>query len=59
LPINVVQGERRAGDPSTLIASSDKAKAILKWNPKHTDISQIIQTAWVWHKKHLNGYLDK
>jgi len=59
LPINVVQGERRAGDPSILIASSDKAKAVLKWNPKHTEISQIIQNAWVWHKNHPNGYLDK
>jgi len=59
LPINVVQGKRRAGDPSILIASSDKAKAILKWDPKHTDISQIIQNAWVWHKNHPNGYLDK
>lgn len=31
---NVKIGDRRAGDPSTLIASSDKAKRVLGWNPK-------------------------
>ncbi|WP_112182308.1 MULTISPECIES: UDP-glucose 4-epimerase GalE [Paraliobacillus] len=49
-------GERRAGDPSTLIASSEKAKTILKWEPKKTEINRIIQDAWRWHQKHPNGY---
>ncbi len=30
---------RRAGDPSTLIASSDKAQKTLGWKPKRTDIN--------------------
>lgn len=47
---------RRAGDPSTLIASSDKAKSILGWNPKYADLETIIDTAWRWHKGHPNGY---
>ncbi len=58
LPVNILLGERRSGDPSVLIASSDKAKAILKWEPKHSDISQIIGSAWNWHKNHPEGYLD-
>ncbi|WP_182200832.1 UDP-glucose 4-epimerase GalE [Paraliobacillus salinarum] len=49
-------GERRAGDPSTLIASSAKAKEILDWNPKRTNINQIIEDAWNWHKNHPQGY---
>ncbi len=49
-------GERRAGDPSTLIASSDKAKKILGWNPKRTNIQQIIEDAWNWHENHPHGY---
>lgn len=47
---------RRAGDPSTLIASSEKAKDILGWKPKFDDLETIITTAWNWHKNHPNGY---
>lgn len=47
---------RRAGDPAILVASNDKAKKILGWNPTHTDIETIISTAWKWHSTHPNGY---
>ncbi|MGX7200193.1 UDP-glucose 4-epimerase GalE [Enterococcus nangangensis] len=50
---------RRAGDPSILVASADKAKAILGWQPQHTDVEDIIQTAWNWHVSHPKGYNDK
>lgn len=49
---------RRAGDPSKLVASSEKAKTILGWQPQMTDIKQIIKTAWDWHVNHPNGYED-
>lgn len=49
-------GERRPGDPAILIASSDKAKSTLHWNPTRTSIGKIIQDAWNWHAKHPNGY---
>lgn len=48
--------ERRAGDPARLIASSDKARQVLLWNPEHADLEEIISTAWNWHKNHPNGY---
>ncbi|EFS02163.1 UDP-glucose 4-epimerase [Listeria seeligeri FSL S4-171] len=54
IPAEVVA--RRAGDPGILIASSDKAKEILGWEPKYTDIKDIIATAWKWHESHPNGY---
>ncbi|TGB03438.1 UDP-glucose 4-epimerase GalE [Halobacillus salinus] len=57
--IPAVMGERRAGDPSKLIASSEKAKAVLGWNPARTSIHQIIEDAWRWHQKRPNGYDDK
>ena len=47
---------RRAGDPSTLIASSEKAKAVLNWNPKYTKVETIISDAWRFHLSHPNGY---
>ena len=49
-------GERRAGDPSILIASSDKAKQKLGWNPTRTSITKIIEDAWNWHSTHPEGY---
>ncbi|AUJ23401.1 MULTISPECIES: UDP-glucose 4-epimerase GalE [Virgibacillus] len=49
-------GKRRAGDPSTLIASSHKAKEILGWNPKRTLITKIIEDAWNWHVGNPDGY---
>lgn len=51
-------GERRLGDPGVLIASSEKAKNILGWNPAKTNIEQIIKDAWNWHSNHPNGYED-
>ncbi|MEN8698081.1 UDP-glucose 4-epimerase GalE [Bacillus infantis] len=47
---------RRSGDPSTLIASSQKAKTVLGWNPQRTSIKQIIEDAWSWHQAHPHGY---
>ncbi len=55
-PIPAKVETRRAGDPSTLIASSSKAKEILGWNPKFDDLQTIITTAWKWHRNHPNGY---
>jgi UDP-glucose 4-epimerase len=57
IDIQVKMGERRPGDPSTLIASSEKAKHVLGWNPTRTSVQQIIHDAWNWHQHHPDGYL--
>ena len=54
--IKTVIGDRRPGDPARLVASSEKAKKILGWNPKFTSIEKIIETAWNWHVKNPRGY---
>ncbi len=51
-------GERRAGDPAKLIASSDKAKKILHWTPRFSEVEKIIATAWNWHKNNPDGYKE-
>jgi len=43
--------ERRPGDPPVLIASSEKARRELGWNPTRTDMENIIRTAWNWHNQ--------
>lgn len=55
-PIPAKEEPRRAGDPSTLIASSDKAKSVLGWKPQFDDLETIISTAWNWHNSHPHGY---
>lgn len=52
-------GERRAGDPAKLIASSTKAKKVLGWNPTRTSIQKIIADAWNWHTTHPRGYEEE
>ena len=37
---------RRAGDPSTVVATNKYAKEILGWSPKYTDIDEIVRTTW-------------
>jgi len=44
--IAVKIGPRRPGDPPTLIASSKRAEAELGWCPAHTDLRDMVGTAW-------------
>jgi UDP-glucose 4-epimerase len=39
---------RRAGDPPTLVASSQRARDVLGWNPTRTDLAVIVGSAWEW-----------
>ena len=41
--------DRRPGDPDNLIASSERIKAVLGWEPKYTNVEDIIDSAWQWH----------
>lgn len=41
---------RRAGDPAVLVASKEKAKTILGWNPAYSSIEEILTDAWNWEK---------
>lgn len=52
LDIKREMGPRRLGDPATLVASADKAKEVLGWEPKYVDVEDIIQSAWNFHKTH-------
>lgn len=49
--IKVVECDRRPGDPSILVGSSDKAQKILGWSPQYPDLKQIISDAWQWHQR--------
>jgi UDP-glucose 4-epimerase len=42
--------ERRRGEPAFLIASAEKAKAVLGWTPQFSDLNILIDSAWKWHQ---------
>jgi UDP-glucose 4-epimerase len=47
---------RRPGDPAVLIATPEKIIRELGWSPRHSDIREIVRTAWEWHRRHPGGY---
>ncbi len=49
--INVIERDRRPGDPPVLVGSSDKARTVLGWQPQYADLTQILTHAWQWHQK--------
>jgi UDP-glucose 4-epimerase len=56
--IPVRMGPRRPGDPAVLIASSDKIKSELGWQPQFQDLGLIVESAWRWMRAHPDGYFD-
>ena len=57
-PILAVEKPRRAGDPPRLVAAAGKAMQELGWKPRFPQLDQIIATAWSWHERHPQGYVD-
>lgn len=49
--IPVIEEPRRPGDPAVLIASSEKIGKELGWKPEHTQLDNILQSAWKWHQQ--------
>ncbi len=54
--IPVVEQPRRAGDSARLVASPTKIKKELGWEPKNTNLQDILSSAWEWHTTHPHGY---
>lgn len=54
--ISTEAGPRRPGDPPILIASPDKIMRDLGWQPRHSELDRIIESAWRWRLAHPQGY---
>jgi UDP-glucose 4-epimerase len=54
--LDVRVGRRRPGDPAVLVASARKLARELKWKPRHSDLKNIIRSAWVWMQMYPKGY---
>ncbi|MGA2082524.1 MAG: UDP-glucose 4-epimerase GalE [Holophaga sp.] len=54
--IPVREEPRREGDPPVLVASAARIRQELGWEPAHSDLASIIQSAWDWRRSHPDGY---
>lgn len=55
---NVVETDRRPGDPPVLTADASKARRELGWSTDYAELEKIVQSAWKFHTEHPNGYGD-
>jgi len=44
IPFDIVG--RRAGDPATVVAVSNRANKVLDWSTKYSDLDTLIRTSW-------------
>jgi UDP-glucose 4-epimerase len=49
-------GDRRPGDPPTLLASSQKALEVLGWSRQHSSLEEIVRSAYEWRLAHPEGF---
>lgn len=54
--IACIEGPRRAGDPSRLVADATRARNELGWTPARPDLRTIVEDAWAWHNARPQGY---
>ncbi|MEK9643909.1 MAG: UDP-glucose 4-epimerase GalE [Alphaproteobacteria bacterium] len=45
---------RREGDPARLVANIDRARSVLGWEPRRSNLEKIVSDAWRWHRQHFN-----
>ena len=57
-PIPAPIGPRRPGDPPSLVADARRAQQLLGWIPRHSQLDNIVTTAWRWHREHPRGWRD-
>jgi len=53
IPVRIAP--RRSGDPAVLCASPAKLKRELGWEPRHSELMEMIQSAWEWKNRHPLG----
>ena len=49
--VPTITAPRRSGDPPILVASSDRARRLLQWEPSNSKLKTIVETAWHWHSR--------
>lgn len=45
---NIIEGDRREGDPSILVSDNSKIKSKMNWFPKYNNLELICKSAYQW-----------
>lgn len=48
-PVPLREAPRRPGDPPALVADARRAREVLGWQPRYSELDAIVETAWRWH----------
>jgi len=56
--VPTLEAPRRPGDPPALIASAAEAQRVLGWRPQFGELTDMIETAWEWRRRHPEGYRE-
>ena len=54
--LDVIEAERRPGDPAVLVADSSLAQSELGWKPEYDQLDRIIEHAWNWETSHFHSW---
>ncbi len=54
-PLKIIEAERRAGDPPSLIAGAEKVREVLGWEPSFDDLAKIAESSLAWEQKQLQS----
>jgi UDP-glucose 4-epimerase len=54
-PLNIVEEDRRAGDPPELVAAVERIHDVLGWQPRFDDLDKIVRTSLAWERKIAAG----
>jgi UDP-glucose 4-epimerase len=59
VPVPQVVGPRREGDPPVLIASYDRARALLGWTPARGTLAEMVGSAWAWRRAQRGRHVQQ
>lgn len=49
--LEVHEADRRLGDPAIIIANAEKIRKVLRWQPEHDILEEIVRSAWEWERR--------
>ncbi|MGL6338156.1 MAG: UDP-glucose 4-epimerase GalE, partial [Waterburya sp.] len=50
----IIETSRRTGDPACVVASGDKIRQVLGWQPQHNSLDKIVSSALAWEKQKIS-----
>lgn len=56
IPVPTIYAGRRPGDPAILVADASKAETVLAWQPRRSNLDEMVASAWGWLQRFPRGY---